>query len=215
MKRRLPGFCGETAKCGLRAALVALCVLAAAGGGPPASEAGKAPRMEAVAWGKNVGDIIPGDELLVDFEIQNTGGAPLKLYDAKTSCFCTVGNYDSVLAPGTKGRVSMLLDTRDFTIGPFIKTLAVHTNDPERPLALFQTRGVTKLYVQWLPSVPAVSFTSHRGFKKKLQYVLHSEVSPFAITGVACSLPYVEVKDRKSTRLNSSHTDIARMPSSA
>ena len=40
-------------------------------------------------------------------------------------------------------------------------------------------------------------------------------ITPFLITPVASALMWKHIIDRKSTRLNSSHTDISRMPSSA
>ena len=63
------------------------------------------------------------------FPVRNTGDATLTL-EVKTSCGCTVAEYDKTIEPGKEGVIRAKLDTKGMK-GLVRKSLTVLTNDPE------------------------------------------------------------------------------------
>ena len=80
-------------------------------------------------------------------------------------------------------------------------------------------RAMGLVYVTILSVVPiiAISFSILKafGFHRQLEPVLYTFLEPLGAKGIELTDQVIGFVDRKSTRLNSSHTDIPRMSSSA
>ena len=87
-----------------------------------------APRAVPVEPIFDAGVVTRGDKIEHTFAIKNEGDAPLTLRDVEPSCGCTVARYDSTIAPGERGRVHAVIDTKTFR-GPIAKSITVFTND--------------------------------------------------------------------------------------
>lgn len=65
--------------------------------------------------------------------VRNSGGAPLKIKDVGTSCFCTLVDYPKgKILPGDSAVMSITLQTREMAYAQiFIREIYVETNDPQ------------------------------------------------------------------------------------
>lgn len=114
-------------------------------------------------WGK-VG--IAAGKVEKDFTIENTGSAPLKLFNVKTSCDCTTArlsqgtvtspvfgmhtnsNFAMEVPSGQKAILKVIFDPAYHgpdAVGPVTRQITVQTNDPNRGILTFLlTAVVTK-----------------------------------------------------------------------
>ena len=120
------------------AALVATATLAQAPAAAPAPPAapeaptGPTPRLVVAEPIHDAGDVSKGEQVKVDFVIENQGEAELEITAVQPACGCTVASFDKKIAPGGKGKIHAELDTSDFQ-GPLAKTITVASNDPINP----------------------------------------------------------------------------------
>lgn len=155
------------------------------------SMAASSPHLEVLSWEHYVGDAKIGDTVFVEFPVHNTGDAPLIFSNVRTSCYCTVAEVDSPIAPGETGRIRMFVETSDISYGPFVKTLSIETNDPSYPIAVFQAHGAIKAFIQRLPGTSGLLIRSHRGYTKEYKFVFHSEMTEFEILEATSDLDYI------------------------
>lgn len=92
----------------------------------PASAQG--PRAVPVEPVFDAGVIVRGAQIEHTFAIKNEGAAALTLRDVDPSCGCTVARFDRTIAPGERGRVHAVVETKSFR-GPIAKSITVYTND--------------------------------------------------------------------------------------
>ena len=74
------------------------------------------------------GEIEYDDQVVHEFEIRNDGDRTLELFDARSSCGCTVVDFDDRIEPGSSGRMRVKLDPRSQE-GAFAVGVTVFTND--------------------------------------------------------------------------------------
>lgn len=92
-------------------------------------------------------EIVPkGDLIRHAFEIRNEGSSPLQLVDVKPACGCTVAEFDKAIGPGKTGKVTVKVDTANFS-GPIAKPISVFTNDPENPKLNLVVKADVKPYL--------------------------------------------------------------------
>jgi hypothetical protein len=74
------------------------------------------------------------------FTITNMGSEPLIISKCDKTCGCTVPqcNHDPILSQETS-EIRVSYDTG--RIGPFNKSVKVHTNDPDEPLKILRVTG--------------------------------------------------------------------------
>ncbi|UCG32081.1 MAG: DUF1573 domain-containing protein [Phycisphaerales bacterium] len=97
-----------------------------------------------------------GEKVEVGVRLSNVGTEPLRIEKIKTGCGCTTAGLDrKVLAPG---------ESRDLTIrynkrraGQVTQRVRVHSNDPEKPVAVVTLRGKLKKVLR-LSSPQSVNF---------------------------------------------------------
>ena len=81
------------------------------------------------------GNIAKGSDGVRVFEFTNTGDAPLKITDVKSSCGCTVPKKpEGPIAPGESSTIEVKYDTN--RVGPIRKTITVYSNASEKMVAL-------------------------------------------------------------------------------
>jgi hypothetical protein len=155
-----------------------------------------APRLTIVEPVKDFGTIPKGDKLEWAFEIKNTGDADLVISAAKPSCGCTVADFDKVIKPGQKGKVTAHVDTTNFA-GPIAKTVSVESNDPSTPSATLTLHATVKPYVEAAP-VGFVRYSMLQGETQSQSLTLYSEEDePFQITKIESPDDWVKVTSTK------------------
>ncbi|HVG25547.1 MAG TPA: DUF1573 domain-containing protein, partial [Thermoanaerobaculia bacterium] len=155
-----------------------------------------APRLTLTEPLKDFGTVPKGTKIDWSFEVKNTGTTDLEIISAKPVCGCTVADFDKVIKPGQKGKVSARVDTSGFA-GPISKAVTLETNDPNTPTAQVTITAVVKPYVEAYP-VGYVRFNMIQGDSEKQSVTLYSEEEePFEITKIESPQDWIKVETRK------------------
>lgn len=94
----------------------------------------KEPQIEIKPLAVDLGNLEEGVEVTRNFDITNTGNAKLEIYDAHSSCGCTVPSLTkNDLEPGESTRLEILVDT-SMKQGKVEKSVEVSSNDPLKPV---------------------------------------------------------------------------------
>jgi hypothetical protein len=97
---------------------------------------------------QDAGTVNQGDKIPFVFNIKNNGNIPL-IIDAKSTCGCTVADFDKTIAPGQTGKIEAKFDTTNFR-GDVLKHINVTTNDEKR------TSVTLSIKCKILPSIVTV-----------------------------------------------------------
>lgn len=108
---------------------------------------GFASEMAAATWKtqtKDLGKIPQNVPATIEFEVTNTGKAPLIISDVKAGCNCTVASFTKEpIMPGKTGKVNATYNAS--ALGAFTKSVNVTMNtEPEITVLTFQGEVVTK-----------------------------------------------------------------------
>jgi hypothetical protein len=79
------------------------------------------------------GNVEAGAPLEHRFELKNEGTADLQILKVKPACGCTTSNFDSLIAPGKTGGITLAVKHTASYKGEVTKTATVTTNDPDQP----------------------------------------------------------------------------------
>jgi hypothetical protein len=90
-----------------------------------------APKMELASPDHYFGAVKAGTPLTHTFEIKNGGDAPLEIKSVAPGCGCTTSDFDKVIEPGKKGKITLEIKNTEHYKGEVSKTATVTTNDPE------------------------------------------------------------------------------------
>ena len=115
---------------------------------PKAAESG--PKLVITEDKKDVGQVAKGEPIKHVFVLKNAGTADLHITDVKPSCGCTVPEFDKVIKPGAEGKVTLTVDTKNFS-GPISKTALLITDDPNVPQKTLFLSAIVKPFVDALP----------------------------------------------------------------
>lgn len=90
-----------------------------------------------------LGEREQGDQVVMKFDMRNTGNGPLVVDDVHSSCACTVLEEIGVgakqrvgalqIGPGESKALQLQLHINGVSGTPFARTISFRTNDPERP----------------------------------------------------------------------------------
>jgi Protein of unknown function (DUF1573) len=81
------------------------------------------------------GKVHHGESPSVEMAITNTGDETLKIRKLRSSCDCAHGVLGGrKIAPGETGIISARIKTHGLRVGPYRRSLFVHSNDPRRPV---------------------------------------------------------------------------------
>jgi hypothetical protein len=82
------------------------------------------------------GEVMQGELVKAKFEIINTGNAPLKIFEVKPSCGCTLANYTKeAVEPGESAWVEAEVDTKGMS-GTINKSVTVMANTQPTAITL-------------------------------------------------------------------------------
>ena len=155
------------------------------------------PKLTVVEPMKDFGTVPKGQVLDWSFELRNTGTKDLEVISAKPACGCTVADFDKVIKPGQKGKVTAHVDTTNFS-GPIAKAVTLETNDPNTPSAQVTITAVVKPYVDAYPA-GYVRYNMLQGEADKQTVTLYSEdEQPFEIIKVEAPQDWVKVEYKKA-----------------
>jgi hypothetical protein len=167
---------------------VALAIAVCVGGASPA-DAQARPRVTAEGP-YDFGSVDRGAKIEHVFRVANTGDAPLRLEQVKSTCGCTVALIsDPEVPPGREGRIAVTLDTARMA-GRVTKIVTVYTNDPETPTAPLALTGA--VYADLVASPTALYLGRlRRGepVSREIAVVPGRPGAAYAVTAVETSNP--------------------------
>lgn len=92
----------------------------------------------------NFGQVYQGTKVEHTFRFRNAGDAPLVVEKVRSSCGCTAALASATTIPaGGSGDIRTTFDSGRFN-GPVTKTVYLHVNDPQQPVAEFHLRGTVR-----------------------------------------------------------------------
>ena len=129
--------------------LLATAALPALAGDAPAqapaeTPAGPQPKLTIPSLEHDFGVLKAGTPMEFRFEFKNEGAVDLLIQKVKAACGCTTSAYDSVIAPGKTGGVSLVVKKTDAYKGSVIKTATVTTNDPTQPTLKLSLKATSR-----------------------------------------------------------------------
>ena len=133
-----------------------------------------------------------------DFEILNDGDAPLELFDANSSCGCTVLDFDERIEPGKVGRLRVGLDPGSQE-GAFAVGVSVFTNDQANAKLTLTLKAELPYRVVARPGY--VRYVTHAGSEEGRVITLTlwaADGNEMRITSVESPYPFVEASFRKA-----------------
>jgi hypothetical protein len=187
--------------------------------GPPGNRVEKdllarPPRVYVPEWEWSAGTLFKeGQQKVVThtFRLENHGDGILEILSIQPARF--VETFDVFAMPGGAAAVHVRLPLPRLPHGPFLKTFAVLTNDPERPKHLLRVRGIKHTLLQTFPEWATVHINTFRGYVKKRRFVLHSEhAAPFKIYEAVCSIPYIQIDLEKVADSKHVETETPQKP---
>ncbi|MGH9369140.1 MAG: DUF1573 domain-containing protein, partial [Thermoanaerobaculia bacterium] len=160
---------------------------------PPAKGSAVAgPKIEVVPETKDAGTVAKGAMVDATFVIKNNGASDLVISDARPSCGCTVASFDKLIKPGSEGKLTSSVDTKNFS-GPISKSILLVSNDPERPQLNLFIKAIVKPFVDVMPT-GYVRFSVVKGDSAAQDVVLVSEEKTFKPMIAETAQPYVKAE---------------------
>jgi hypothetical protein len=96
--------------------------------------------------------VIDGEEVRHDFVVLNKGASPLDLIQVKPDCGCTTVSFPRQIPPGGEGKIVIKLDTKGYSGEHITKTIAVRTNDKQKPEFNLVISGEVKPFADITPA---------------------------------------------------------------
>lgn len=179
---------------GPRLGLVAIVVFA---GGATAASA-QQPRAMPVQPVFDAGVVMRGAKIEHTFAIKNEGAAALTIREVQAACGCAVTRFDRTIAPGERGRVHTVIDTKTFR-GPIAKAVTVYTNDQNAAEIRLVVKADVRPVVEARP-VYARFLTVVGGEREASEHLLWSTQGPaLEVEKVVSPYPYLEARIAPAT----------------
>ncbi len=152
----------------------------------PAKPAATGPRpiIEIPKMRQDFGEVYERDKFEYSFVVKNRGKADLVISEVKPGCGCTVANFDKVIAPGSEGKIELVLDgTR--VHGEFSKTAQVLSNDPDHPELTLTIAGKKVPFLSVVPDgVVYLQGRYEEVVEKEVTVFSNEKLPDFKVTGV-------------------------------
>jgi len=82
------------------------------------------------------------------FSLRNPGDSTLHISEVRPGCRCTVTEYDSVIPPGSVGRLLQVVDIHGFSDGPFRRDVVVVSDAAGQPRLTLGVEGIIRSVVE-------------------------------------------------------------------
>ncbi len=127
--------------------------------------------------------VLEGVKIVHTFVFENTGGAPLKINEIKSTCGCTSTNYtEGEIASGDQGEVTLELDTNGYGGEEVTQYATIYTNDPGSKGEKIKIIGEVALFADIKPK--AIKLFGAPGEKvRSVVEIVPSKDYPFKIVG--------------------------------
>ena len=129
------------------------------------------------------GTMLEGEKTVHTFIVKNTGDAPLKINEIKTTCGCTSTDYTTdEIAPGGQGEVTLELDTDGYGGEEITKTATVLSNDPKSKGVELKMIGKVLVFADINPKAIKLFGTLGEEIRAVVE-IVPSKDHPFHIVG--------------------------------
>ena len=139
-----------------------------------------------------------GETVIHDFVIHNNGDKSLALSNVRSSCGCTVIDFDESIDPGASGRLRVELDSREQS-GAFAVFVEAETNDPANARLKMTLKAELERRVRSRPGY--VRYVAYRGSDEgrvSTQTLWSADGGELTITGVESPYAFVAATFRRA-----------------
>lgn len=133
------------------------------------------------------GDVYERDAFIHTFEVKNIGTENLLIETVRTSCGCTVAEFDSIIAPGQVGKITLNLDGSKVN-GTFTKSATVRSNDPDHPSMSVSLGGNILEYISIEPERVYLRGMHGEAVERELTITAHEQGTDFEILGISSNV---------------------------
>lgn len=154
----------------------------------------QSPRALAGEKHRDLGDVRVGETVTIQFELANTGSAPLVLTDLQTSCGWAPPRLErSVVAPGERTilTIPFAAPTKPGLVGYGVR---VRTNDPNNPELHFTFQAHVRAPLEATPSDLYIGVVLPDQVVTHPVEVYSTDQSPFEVTEVRSSAPWIRLQ---------------------
>lgn len=156
----------------------------------------KGPIAAVVAPIHDFGTLVRGDRPVHEFVVHNSGDAVLEVFDATSSCGCTVIDFDRRIAPGESGVVRIAVETEE-QAGAFAVSVGLLTNDSGNPQINLTLKADLADRVRIEPGY--VRFVTSEGFSDPLisqQRIYAADGNSLRVLSATSPYPFMETRLR-------------------
>jgi hypothetical protein len=133
------------------------------------------------------GNVYERESFVHTFDVKNIGTEDLIIEDVHPACGCTVAEFDSIIAPGQTGKITLDLDGSRVS-GDFNKSAAITSNDPEHPKISVSMGGHILQYIDVEPARVYLRSAHGKGVEREITIKANEQEAAFKILGVSSTI---------------------------
>jgi hypothetical protein len=161
------------------------------------SPAAASPRLAVDSESRDLGVVGLGEEAVGEFELRNTGGAPLTLSVSSRSRDSRVEGLVPELRPGESARLRFLIDTYNGDGSP-VQSFTLDTNDPDRPRVVLQVELKVRPFLVARPGYARYITVQHAREGTIAQTIGATDEAEFRVLRVESPTPNLRVAFREA-----------------
>jgi hypothetical protein len=120
------------------------------------------------------GEVLEGTIVEHTYRVYNRGNGVLRINNVKTSCGCTVAEFDRAVPPGGEGQIKVKFNTMG-RLGKSIKTINVLSSDPDKRNETLTLEASIKPLFNITPA-SIVTLTGKRGEMKSVEVLISTGI---------------------------------------
>ncbi|NLD39176.1 MAG: DUF1573 domain-containing protein [Desulfatiglans sp.] len=151
----------------------------------------------------NFGTILEGVDVPHDFIIENRGDLTLRVLKVKSNCACAVASFTEEIAPGSKGTISVVFDSRGSGGQDVEHKIRVETDDPDNGVIDLAITGHVDPILIIRPDV--VILSGREGGELEAEVLItHDSRHPVRVVSAESKKGYISVRltEAKDSNLN-------------
>lgn len=177
--------------------LLSLGLLAAGGSAATTADAELQPRAVVPEQVKELGTLVQGSTVDLEFRLRNEGTAPLEIRATRPGPGITVEKLDETIAPGEEAVIRATLDTQLY-FGESTSGIALVTNDPENERISLTIEATVEPKVLAIPGSARWTYVRYERTGTIGHTVGSTDGEDFEILRVETPVPHIQASFRKA-----------------
>jgi hypothetical protein len=137
----------------------------------------------------DLGEVWERSSYVHTFDVKNVGTEVLEIQEVSPSCGCTVAEFDSMIAPGQSGKITLEIEG-DKVTGNFVKNAAVVSNDLDHPKVSISLGGSIREYISVEPRRVYLRGRHGEPVARDVSIIANDEKQAFEILDVSSNIDH-------------------------